>query len=249
VNVEQTPAVTPVHAPHAGKRGPSIAIALVAVVLAVAAIKPWSIGRSPAPTNAAPAASSEQGSAGSADVQAPPKPTAIADANAMNCMAEDVEQLLLIERSEGREVRSWIAFRDVHGDDVGRDVPSVELYSNDIVGLGICAPGSGAAPVPSGGLLPPAGKTAGSVIGIEWLAGPGATPRELAVPDPITLARLDGFAILYGPPMQRQPVPSPGSPGTSFWPAGTYDVRFRFPFDSVGTIRRVQLEIVARPET
>ena len=130
------------------RRSPSVVVGVLATFVLIALIKPWSFGQdgsdasrpttAPIPSGAAIAATP------SADaVPSPTATPAIVDPNAMACLTDDAEQIVLFERWAGTEVRSWIAAKDsiVPGPLDARLVP-IPIFSSHVIGLGVCAPRS-----------------------------------------------------------------------------------------------------------
>ncbi len=254
-------------------RAPSFVVATIAAFLLIAILKPWSFGDEAGGGPRVP--SSASASVGLAIDAVPsrrttptpaPTPPGIDDPNAMTCMPDDTEQIVIMERSAGREVRSWIASRDVaaSGPLDPRLVPTV-VFSSHVVGLGVCAPRTAAA----------AGQPAARLLEIQSIdvTGVGARATELRLPAPITLQPSDvDAAVLYGVPGSRanapaapqpserlldQPVgeatssrqpssagePSPAAAETA-WPTGAYAIAFRFASDDPNLVRWLRVDLV-----
>jgi hypothetical protein len=173
----------------------------------------------------------------------------------MACMTDDTEQVVLIERWAGNEVRSWVASADliVPGPLDPRLVP-MTIFSSHVIGLGVCAPRA-----PVGAQRP-----AATLLDVRSIVKTvdGATAVDLGNPDPITL-RPNGAepAALYGPPAPSAPLEptttrppsgppasSAGAPGPAdawpVWPTGSYAIAFRFASDGPDVVRWLRVDLV-----
>lgn len=201
-------------------REASIVVAVIVGFLVVAIVKPWSFGETGsdgarlADRGALPAAS------GVALLTEPtPAPAiGIPDPNAMACLSDETDQLVTIERWAGHEVRSWVAVADITGSGpLDQRLTPISIYSNHVVGLGICAPRTQAAVSETVGGGTGQGVSPGARLLdvrsiVETAAGPVAF--DLGIPDPITVQRSGPDpAVLYGPPEVAEPSGSPGLSG------------------------------------
>jgi hypothetical protein len=253
--------------PFGRQRGPRIAATVLALFIFVAIVKPWpdgSAGRHSFDPDRSPSASLS----GSA---ATPRPAAPSNGpNTMACLAGDQPQVVTVERASGREVRSWIAVADEQQPlPAGlRQVP-ISIYSDHIVGLGVCGPDREAAATPLA--TPPAGSA----------AEPEPTPRRdpqaatfvaLALSDEIGAAGVYTDVVL-GPPLSGQtsgidsarlygPPPTPrqstaevrSSSSTSAgvphrddaaaWPTGRWAIGFRYAGDAPSLVRWAVVDIL-----
>lgn len=252
-------------------RAPSVVVATIAAFLLIAILKPWSSGDEAGggtrvPSSASPTGGLANDAAPSPrSTPTPPPMRGMDDPNAMTCMTDDTEQIVIIERSSGREVRSWIASQDVaaSGPLDPRLVPTV-VFSSHVVGLGVCAPRAAEA-----------GQPAARLLGIQSIDVTGVDTRatELRLPAPITLQPSDvDAAVLYGTPGSRANAPSvpqtserlldqpaveasssrqPSSAGgpspaaaESAWPTGVYAIAFRFASDEPNLVRWLRVDLV-----
>ena len=213
-------------------------IAITAVAIAVAAIKPWGIGgpgASPSLTGAPPAVVAPQESTAAQPTPAP----VIADRNAMTCLTHQVEQVLTLERWADREIKSWSQ----------PDGPMVIISSSHVVGIGVC-PGIG--PAASAGAATASRDPivwAGAVV-TDVQVVKGSKVVDLAAPPQITVQTdYVGAGVLYGAPLQvglaspgpsAEPLPSLLLPA---WPAGRYKISYVFPGDPEHTTRTVVVQI------
>ncbi len=244
-------------------RAPSVLVGCIVTFLLVALLKPWSFrqdgsegGRQGTHESVAGANGLAAGATSSLPASfASPTPTAVPDPNAMACLTDDTEQVVLIERWAGNEVRSWVASTDliVPGPLDPRLTP-ISIFSSHVIGLGVCA-----ARAPIGAQRPAA--TLLDVRSIVQAAdGPGAI--DLGRPELIT-QRPSGPepAVLYGPPAASAP-PKPtrttapsGSPTASggtpapagtwpSWPTGSYAIAFRFASDRPNVVRWLRVDLI-----
>ena len=257
-------------------RAPSVVVAAIAAFLLLATLKPWSSGDEAGGGTRAASSAFASGGLAIDGVPSPltaptPAPTSpptpgIDDPNAMTCMPDDTEQIVIIERSSGREVRSWIASREVaaSGPLDPHLVPTV-VFSSHVVGLGVCAPRTAAT----------AGRPAALLLEVRSIDGTAFDARasELRLPVPVTLqpSGVDA-AVLYGAPTSTAsspfaPQPSerlldqpvgeasssrpPSSGGVSSpraaettWPTGAYAIAFRFASDDPNLVRWLRVDLV-----
>ena len=265
--MEGEPTAVRVQGRSDGPRGPRVVVAVLAAFLVIAILKPWSFGGDGSTGVARPAPVTSTPSAAEVASASPPiaMPTAapeIDDPNAMPCLTDSTDQVVMIERWAGHEVRSWVAAVDLT-DAVGpldpRLVP-VTIFSSHVIGLGVCAPrdlaGSG----------PPAAELRG-VMAIVMDGDGSPMAVCLGPPEPITWPGTGPEpAVLYGAPAVADPTPpvTPAPvPGDSAspsllpyelddplldvanapWPAGEYALRFRFSGDAPGVLRWLRIEL------
>ncbi|MEP6639809.1 MAG: hypothetical protein ABJC39_10710 [Chloroflexota bacterium] len=264
--MDEEPRVVRVQARVERPREPWIVVVAMGAFLVFALLKPWSIGRedgTPRGSTDASSLVSSPPSAPSVTVAAPSTAAtpAIPDPNAMACLTDAVEQVVTIERWAGNEVRSWVASTDVTSSGpLDRRLIPLAVFSNHVVGLGICAP---KALVGGGG---PAARIL-DVVAIVPGAG-GQRTIDLGAPEPATL-RPSGPepAILYGSPVVA-PQPGPSAdpvvpePSTSVapsavdrfrapsdvlkpWPTGAYAIAFRFPSDGPAIVHWLRIDLIA----
>jgi len=171
------------------------------------------------------------------------------------CLTDDTEQIVVIERWAGNEVRSWVASLDVivPGPLDARLVP-ISIFSSHVIGLGVCAP---RAPI---GAQRPAAQLLDVRSIVQAVDGPQAV--DLGKPEPIT-RRPSGPepAVLYGPPAASGPLEPTGStapprpPAASSdtpaaarawptWPTGSYAIGFRFASDGPDVVRWLRVDLV-----
>ena len=255
--------------PFGRPREPSILVAVIAAFLLIALLKPWSFGEDgsdggrPGARGAIPSGSG-LAIGGEPSLAATPS---ILDPNAMACLTDATEQVVIIERWAGHEVRSWVAAADmtVSGPLDERLVP-ISIFSSHVIGLGICAPRARI------GTQQPAARLLDVQSIVQTASGPLAV--DLGKPDPITL-QLSGPepALLYGAPVVTLPrasvspprfdppadptatEPPPETPtsgtglpsptdGWATWPTGSYAIAFRFPSDGSNVVRWLRIDLI-----
>ncbi len=247
-----------VQSPFKRRREPSVLVAVVAIFLLIALVKPWSFGQGRSESNGSGApvdTSSGNGLAAGAQ----PSPSAappILDPNAMPCLTDAVEQVLIIERWAGHEVRSWVASTDrtVSGPLDDRLAPIV-VFSSHVIGIGVCAPRA----------LAGAGQPAARLLDVRSIVqtvdGPLAV--DLGTPDLITVQPSGPEpALLFGAPaVTPQPSVDPGpsdrpagstvppratapTRGSTRWPTGSYAIAFRFPSDGPDVVRWLRIDLI-----
>jgi len=232
---------------------PSTLVVVAVGLIAIAILKPWSIG---APPSASPdgALASAQSLAGpSAGSTASSQPVAIADPNAMLCLTHQTEQVLTLERWEDHEVKSWSppTGASLGASDAGG---TLTIASSHVVGIGVC-PGTGPAdgtpslPNASPDARDPVAWSGAIVTGVQLLEAGG--PRNLGAPPRITV-QTDYVAagVLYGAPLPPEGLSSAGAserPTPSgvlpVWPPGRYMISYHYPGDPARISRSVVLEI------
>lgn len=271
--MDHGPRTTPVVAPAGGPRRASILAASVVVALALAVLKPWSLvqtgpgtgaGGSAIPLRATPTAS--PGSA-SASPSAPP-----GDPNAMACLAGETEQVLTVERSADREVRSWIAVPGLAatGPLDPRLVP-LTIFSSHVVAVGVCAARTAAGVPPTPGAAGPGAGSGATIVDVQSITvvagvavaadlGPpqllagalnSTDPAPLYGPPPAGVAAATGSdAVATARATSETPraagateSPSP-SPRDATWRAGSYAIAFRFPSDDGTLLRWLRIDLV-----
>jgi hypothetical protein len=232
------------------RRGPSILVGVVAILVLVALVKPWSFGDgsstggSHVPNRTiGPRAAVDGGAVPSASPGPP-------DLNALACLSGDTEQLVLLERWPGNEIRSWVAVAD--SDSIGATnaaSPTTIIHSSHVIGIGICP------------RLSSGGSSFGSAHLLDVLAiSPSTTGRisvDLGVPEPITLVtESPEWALLYGPATgapvgggpragtSASPVGT-SAPVSATWAAGVYLLAFTFPLDPTEQVHWLHVEIRA----
>jgi hypothetical protein len=182
----------------------------------------------------------------------------------MACLTDETEQIVMIERWAGNEVRSWVASADVPatGPLDPRLVP-VSVFSSHAIGLGVCAPRAQlGAQRPAAQLLDVFSivRTADSVHASD-LGPPALITVQPSGPEP---------AVLYGAPRAALPSPSPGgsvipvpvksssasgapapspdiAPAPDAWPAwpiGSYAIGFRFLSDDPNVVRWLRVDLI-----
>ncbi len=258
--MDQGPRTTPVAAPAGGPRRASILAASIVVALALAVLKPWSLvqtGPGTGAGSAVPLRATPTGSPGSASAgpSAPP-----GDPSAMACLADETEQVLTVERSADREVRSWIAVPELAatGPLDPRLVP-VTIFSSHVVGVGVCAARTAAGASPPPGAAGPGAGSGATIVDVEaiTIVAGVAVATDLGPPQPLAGAlNSTDPAPLYGPPAggvgpspsgapaSGAPGPPSPSPQEAAWRAGSYAIAFRFPFDADTVVRWLRIDLV-----
>jgi hypothetical protein len=236
------------------RRGPSILVAIVGMLVLLALVKPWSFGAGSGRGDGGAPATPSTASASAAAGPAGPSPTSDApDANELTCFAADREQLVLLERWPDTEVRSWIAITTV-GPTSPLDpaIPTTTIHSSHLIGLGICPPSVTDGPQFCGALLLSAQRITSTPT--------GPTAADLGVGPLIT--RITGnpdLALLYGPAAFPVPAPSEtvpqtpagsgaapartAEPATASWSSGTYVLSFAYCLEPAPQIHWLKIEI------
>jgi hypothetical protein len=268
--VDHEPKAVRVQSPFGRPREPSILVAVIAAFLLIALLKPWSFGEDgsdsgrPGARDAIPSGSG-LATGGEPSLAATPS---IPDPNAMACMTDATEQVVIIERWAGHEVRSWVAAADMtaSGPLDERLVP-LSIFSSHVIALGICA-----SRAQIGITRQPAARLLAVESIVQTVSGPLVV--DLGKPDPITL-QLSGLepAVLFGAPVVTLPRASVGPPrfdppagatatepppetptsgtglpsptdGRATWPTGSYAIAFRFPLDRSNIVRWLRIDII-----
>jgi hypothetical protein len=271
--MDQRPRTTPVAAPAGGPRRASILASSIVVALALAVLKPWSLVQTGPGTGASGSAvplwATPTGSPGSASTSpsAPP-----GDPNAMACLADETEQVLTVERSADREVRSWIAAPELAatGPLDPRLVP-LTVFSSHVVGIGVCAARTAAGVSPTPGAGGPGAGSGATILDVEsiTIVSGVAVAADLGPPQLLAGAlNSTDPAPLYGPPPTGVPAATSShagapsahasvttratdvqdsaspTPGEAAWRAGSYAIAFRFPFDAGTVVRWLRIDLV-----
>jgi len=269
--MDQRPSTAPVATPAGGPRRASILAAAIVVALALAVVKPWSLG-GPGPDGGASAAARRataepsRGAGGpSAGPSAPP-----GDPNAMACLADETEQVVTTERSADREVRSWIAVQGlVATGPLDPRLTPLPIFSSHVVGLGVCAARPVAGSTPAPGAVVANGDSGATLVDVQsvTMVGGVASATDLGPPQllPGALSDTDP-ALLYGPPAEAAAHPADGSPSPGLhglatagsvgatdspspaeaaWRAGSYAIGFRFPFDGITIVRWLRIDLLS----
>ena len=255
--------------PFQRPRQPWVLVAVVVAFLLLALIKPWSFGQDGSGSGRSgirEAIPSGRGRAIRDEPSIAPTPT-ILDPNAMPCLTDATEQVVLIERWAGHQVQSWVAAPDVtvSGPLDGRLAP-ISVFSNHVVGLGICAPRDAL------GVQQPAARFRDVESIVKTAGGPLAV--GLGTPDPITGSPSGPEpALLYGapavvlsrgsagPPRSEPPAdpnaggPTPvtpnAEPGSASpirdlapWPTGSYAISFVFLSDGPRVVHWLRIDLI-----
>jgi hypothetical protein len=224
--------------PNHRDRTPMV-VALVVGAVAIAALKPWSLG-GPAATPPGPRLATGPLAPILAPAAVPTPGPVIADRNAMTCLTHQVEQVLTLERWPDREIKSW-------SQPTG---PMLTLSSSHVVGIGLC-PGTG--PVPSAPSGPEESRDPlawGPAVVTDVQRIDGTKTDDLGTP-PLLTQETDYVAagVLYGPPPTAHVAPgaSAWSEGSlaplTTWRAGRYLLDFVYPGDPDHRNRSVVIEI------
>lgn len=252
-------------------REPPILVAVISAFILIALLKPWSFGED-ASASGRPGARSAIPSGGGLAIDGEPSlaaTPAIPDPNAMACLTDATEQVVIIERWAGHEVRSWVAAADmtVSGPLDERLVP-ISIFSSHVIGLGICAPRALV------GTQGPAARLLDVQSVVQTASGPLAV--DLGKPDPITVQPSGPEpTVLYGSPVVTVPRASVGPPGfgpsadptavepppatppsgagrpsptggRATWPIGSYAIAFLFPSDGSDVVRWLRIDLIQR---
>jgi hypothetical protein len=198
-------------------------LVVVAVVLAIVVVKPWSNTRE----SMVPSAGTPPSSA-AAQVVTSPSPTPSASGEPKAAVADmciDVNAWLVtsIERDRGQTIRVWRAMLTAPQATGPLDplIPQMPVRSERVLELGWCAPTEGAG-----------APTEQATVDVWRVQGGAATPIHPV--DPLAAAGPSGFGALYLP-LKR---------GAVSWDTGTYVFRHR---SSDGQERWFSLRVELRP--
>lgn len=239
--------------------------------IAVAIIKPWGepTPRASGDSGVLPGPTGGASGAGIADLVEPSVEAAEA---ATSCLSSDSEQLVVVERWPGNEIRSWIAVDEVAASGpLDPSMTSTDVFAAHAIGIGVCAPTDEATRSPVPGASDRAGGHAAVIVDVQSISNPAASaapldlgaPVELPLlgtgPDAVRLYRLavpasaDGAAAsatLAGSAAPSAAPPSlasglaSNSPGQGSWALGAYAIAFQFPFDQPGTRHWLRFALV-----
>ncbi len=204
--------------PVGGSEGPLLRlVALVAVLLLVAIVKPWpggSAGATAAAPSASPASSEEETPARPAGALAPdPSAEPTLPPDAVPCVAPDGWRLVTLGTWFGRPVRTWLAV-DVITSAVGPTDPRIGFVragQAPLQGLGTCRP------VQTVGTVEGRTDRAPSLLVRAWrLTAGSGEPVALGLAPTGPRAPSSSAAQLYGldgSPGWGSPTPAPWEPG------------------------------------
>lgn len=268
--MDHEPRAVRVQSPFARPREPSILVAAVVVFLLVALLKPWSFGESPSASRSSAGAAVASGRQPANGSPPSPRASAVRDPNTMDCLADPAEQVVILERWAGHEVRSWVAAADVDASGPLDDrLEPISFFSIHVIGLGICAPNDRSGD-----------RAAARFLGVQSIVqtDAGALAVDLGQPDALT--RQPGgaeLAVLYGAPDgagAASPVRSspagalpdaaetnapiqagnqpPGASSERYrsngdpasWPVGSYAIAFRFASDGARDLRWLRIDLI-----
>jgi len=246
-------------------RLPRTLVAFAAIIVAIAIVKPWSIGSGGTP-------GAGQTAIASAAVPAASSPTAISppvDPNQMSCMSSTGERVLTLIRWAGHEVRTWqVPDRAIGSDPLDPSLVPLRITSSNVVGIGVCA----IRPDPRSSL-----DASAIATDVRQVTVRGGQPfmTDLGVPTSMTKPKRDpDLGVLYGPlgsaarlrgrlilgdPGSRilAPSVSPIGPTTSptgmtgseepwnTWAIGSYALEFRFASEDSAVVYWLRFDIVA----
>ena len=183
-------------------------VVLVGVALVIALWKPWESrpagapSRSPVPSVAAGESAVPSGLAGGR----PARPTT--DPRAVACTAGSGWRVVTLERSEGRESRSWMAIEPAPASGPGDTaIPVRDVVTERLLGLGYCPPEADERAL-AGNLS----------VTVFRLSGRGRPPVVLRRIQPLSRPS-PGNATLYAPPA--------GGRAANAWAPGRYVFRLR----------------------
>jgi hypothetical protein len=191
----------------------------LATFIAVAIVKPWGdVAQGPSGQGDAARSPTIAGSSDAvaqlADASVEPVPAA-----ATSCLSSDAEQLVVVERWPGNEVRSWIAVDQVAASGpLDPALGSIDVFAAHAVALGVCAPSEDQAGSAAPSASHPGRQHAATILDVETIAA-GSAARPVDVGAPIELPGLgDGpdTVRLYGPPVAAsaaEPTASSGGQG------------------------------------
>ena len=253
--MDREPDAVRVESPFARPREPRIIVALAAAFLILALLKPWSFpesggtGGGSAVPDSTPSGSTPALGVRRSEATATP----ITDPNAMDCLSDGTEQVVILERWPGNEVRSWVAAEDATASGpLDKRLAPMSVFSTHTVGLGICAPRS-----PDGSQEP-----AARFLDVELIVQTSGVAHviDVGVPTPITLRRGGSdAAFLYGAPVAAIPGASSDRPpsdptatspppsqtgGLVIWPEGSYAIGFRFPSAASNDIHWLRIDLI-----
>jgi hypothetical protein len=219
-------------------------VAVVVVLVAIAIFKPWAAGSQAAPgAAAAPNLTTAQADAGSPPMTQP-NPTATADPDAMTCLNDPSQHVVMVERSPGNVVRTWVVTPTGKGTGpTDPALPRVAVFPEHLVGLGICSPrapaGADGSAAPSG--LEIVGRDV-QLIDVQSLADTpsGTVATDLGRARVLVEPRPGSFeTTVYAGPQRA------GGAAAS-WTAGSYAVAFRFRYEPEGEVRWLRIDVHVR---
>lgn len=192
-----TTELRPVTPRRGGDRRLARAVALLAMALAVAVVKPWGT-----PPVATPSTSLEAVARMSADALVAASQPRI-DATVDRCYAGLAWRLFTIQRDFGRFAR-WLQRLDTTATASGvldPSIPTIEVVSEETEGLGFCAPYR-------------AGPDVAWTV-MAWRIQPFGGPVPMVL-EPLPDEIPTDHGAVFAPPV------SPGAAGVRFWPAGHF---------------------------
>lgn len=249
--MDHEPHAARVERPFAGRRDPTVLVAVIITFLVLAVLKPWSLSgngtesgqpRNPRTIPPSPGVASD-------GLPSPVATAAIVDPNGMACLSDTTDQVVILERWPGHEVRSWVAVADhpATGPLDPRLVP-VPFFSSHVIGLGVCGPTS----------APGSLASAAQLLDIRSIVrtADGARAVDLGVPNPITRSQ-PGLepARLYGNPVATPPDRSTSPVGKDTpvatpapWPLGAYAIQFAFPSTGQPVLGWLRIDLIRGAE-
>ena len=194
---EQLPGTQPVTTARTGRLLP-LALGVVIGALAVLTWKPWAdapdasrTSPSPAPGATVAASAVPSGGVTPAAATASPGPREVA------CLSTDGWRIVTLERTAGRDVRTWIAVDPAAArSPTAATIPTDRISAGRLLALGFCPPL---------GVLPDSGAETVRFwrLTTRGAGGPVTGARPLGTP-PLSVPLRPGYAQLYGPPGGRQ---------------------------------------------
>ena len=211
-------------------------VAVVAIAVGLAVVKPWAGPNDHAAAFAGSNSSPAPVRAAQATVSSAPSPSASNDADALEvdrlCFGTDIWLVAYVEHWRGRVFRVWRAIEPAltaPGPD-DRWIPTMEIVTSGMTELGWCAPAVGP------------DRPSGSAAVVSWRpSATGSVPMRLT--SSLPPGRDSAFVAMYGPPTGSTVAAAASDPPP--WPEGRYVFRYR---DAAGPDRWFAVVVVARPD-
>jgi hypothetical protein len=219
-------------------------VAIIVVLVVVAILKPWAGGSEARPGTAArPNVANALADPGTPAMTLPVA-TATAEPDAMTCLNDPSQHVVMVERSPGNVVRTWVVTPTGKGTGpTDPALPRVALFPEHLVGLGICSPrapaGADASATPSG--LEIVGRDV-QLIDVQSLADTpsGTVATDLGRAGVLVEPRPGSFeTTVYAGPQRAAGV-------AASWTAGSYAVAFRFRYEPEGEVRWLRIDVHVR---
>lgn len=158
--------------------------------IAVAIVKPWGepTPRTSGDSGVLPGPTSGSSGGGIAGL---PEPSVEAAEAATSCLSSDSEQLVVVERWPGNEIRSWIAVDDVAASGpLDPAMTSTDVFAAHAIGIGVCAPTDEATRSAVPGESARGGGHAAVIVDVQSISNPAASAAPVDLGAPVELPLL-----------------------------------------------------------